>query len=355
MHTEFNKISRTPLGVRFFWINLFLVSMIGLGCESSSGLKSIKFAGQTMGTTYSISVSNLPAGTTSETLQEGVSRVLIEVNQQMSNWIDDSEISRFNRSESTDWFEVSPETAMVIAESIRISRDSEGAFDVTVAPLIDTWGFGPAGRDVEPPDEQQLERLKAIIGSDKLASRVEPAAIKKSEAKVSVNLSAIAKGYGVDAVAEYLESQGVTAYLVEIGGEIRVAGLKPNGEKWRVGIERPNETGRSLQNAVSLTDQAMATSGDYRNFIEHEGKKYSHTIDPRELKPITHELASVTVLAGKCLEADAWATALMVMGPTNGYDWAEIEGMAVLMLIHVDDGFEERATTAWKKHIGETP
>jgi thiamine biosynthesis lipoprotein len=355
MQTEFYKISRTPLGVRFFCINLFLISMIGLGCESSSGPVTVKFSGQTMGTTYSVSISNLPDGTTSEILQEGVSRVLVEVNQQMSNWIDDSEISRFNRLESTDWFEVSPETAKVIAESIRISQDSKGAFDVTVAPLIDAWGFGPVGREVDPPDEQQLERLKAIIGSEKLASRTEPAAIKKTDAEVTVNLSAIAKGAGVDAVAEYLESQGVTAYLVEIGGEIRVAGLKPNGEKWRVGIERPNETGRSLQNAVSLTDQAMATSGDYRNFIEYEGKKYSHTIDPRELKPITHELASVTVLAANCLQADAWATALMVMGPANGYDWAEDRGMAVLMLIHAGDGFEERATTTWKQQIGEKP
>jgi len=344
------------LGVRFFLSTVaLLLTLCVIGCEPSKGPNSVKFSGQTMGTTYSIAVSNLPEKLTIEELKAGVSQVLEDVNQQMSNWIDDSEISRFNHSESTEWFEVSPATAMVIAESIRIHQVSGGAFDVTVAPLIDAWGFGPGGRDVAPPTDAELVALRAIIGSEKLEVREKPAAIRKLHPDLSVNLSAIAKGYGVDAVAEYLESVGVTSYLVEIGGEIRVSGLKSDGSKWRVGIERPNAFGRSLQDAVSLTDQSMATSGDYRNFIEIEGKKYSHTIDPRVLKPISHELASVTVLAETCLEADALATSLMVMGPEKGYDWAEEQKLAVLLLVHSGDGFEERATTAWKQNTGEMP
>lgn len=325
------------------------------GCETSSAPQRMDFTGQTMGTTYSISIIAPPADQTSETLASGIVKVLEDVNQQMSNWIEDSEISRFNASDSTDWFEVSPATEFVLRESIRIHELSGGAFDVTVAPLIDAWGFGPAGRDVEPPTESRLTELKNVIGSDKLETRSASPALKKSVSGVSVNLSAIAKGFGVDAVVEYLESQGVKSYLVEIGGEVRVAGRKPDGTRWRIGIERPDELRRSLQTSVVLDNRAMATSGDYRNFIERDGKKFSHTIDPRTLQPIAHTLASVTVMAESCLEADALATALMVMGPEKGYHWAEEQKLSALMLIHAEEGFEERATSAWKEKLGETP
>ncbi|MBD3676431.1 MAG: FAD:protein FMN transferase [Planctomycetaceae bacterium] len=306
-----------------------------------------------MGTTYSITIIDPPEGEDPEALSAGIFEVLKNVNQQMSNWIEDSEVSRFNASESTDWFEVSPETAKVLQESIRIHQLSGGAFDVTVAPLIDAWGFGPAGRDKEPPTEDELNELAKLIGSEKITTRLEPPGLKKSVTGLSVNLSAIAKGFGVDAVSEYLGSRGVKSYLVEIGGEVRVAGRKENGARWRIGIERPESSRRTLQTSVALDDQAMATSGDYRNYIERDGQKYSHTIDPRTLKPITHTLASVSVVAETCLEADALATALMVMGPDNGYNWAEAQNLAALMLIHADEGFEERATSVWKQGRGE--
>jgi thiamine biosynthesis lipoprotein len=308
-----------------------------------------------MGTTYHVTVSELPRGKSVSDIQAGVENVLGTVNRQMSNWSEDSEISQFNRSDSTDWFEVSPETAFVIAEAIRISEETGGAFDVTVAPLIDLWGFGPAGRDVEQPTDEQLDQLAEIIGSDKLSTWLEPpAAIRKDVAGVSVNLSAIAKGYGVDAVAVWLEAQGIENYLVEIGGEVRVAGNKPDDSRWRVAIERPIAGQRSRHTTVELTDRSMATSGDYRNFIEQDGRRYSHTIDPRTRKPVTHPLASVTVLAESCLEADALATSLMVMGPDAGYNWAEHRGIPVLMLIHDGEGFSERSTTAWQQAVGET-
>lgn len=334
---------------------MFALVCFPTGCGNPSRQSMPSFHGETMGTTYNIVVADLPDDHPVEDIRTGIDEVLLTVNQQMSNWIDDSEISRFNQSESTDWFDVSPETAFVISESIRISQETGGAFDVTVAPLIDLWGFGPPGRDVEPPNDQQLADLAEVIGSDKLSTRENLPAIKKDDPGVSVNLSAIAKGYGVDAVADYLETQGIENYLVEIGGEIRVAGKKLDGTLWRVGIERPESGQRSLQTKVELTDLAMATSGDYRNFIEQDGRRYSHTIDPRTLKPVTHALASVSVLAETCLEADALATSLMVMGPETGYNWAEQRGLPILMLIHEADGFSERSTTAWKQTVGQTP
>lgn len=309
-----------------------------------------------MGTTYSVAVTELPPGKSLPDIQAGAEKVLQDVNQQMSNWREDSEISKFNRSDSTGWTEVSPATAYVIAESIRISQETGGAFDVTVAPLIDLWGFGPAGRDVDPPTQAQLDELAEVIGADKLSSSLgPPSAIRKDVPGVSVNLSAIAKGYGVDAVAAWLEAQGIENYLVEIGGEVRVAGKKPDGTLWRVGIERPESGKRALQTEVSLTGCSLATSGDYRNFIEKDGQRYSHTIDPRTRKPVTHALASVSVLAESCLEADALATSLMVMGPDAGYNWAEERGLPVLMLIHDGDRFSQRATTAWQQTVGAKP
>jgi len=338
---------RTPSGVRFFWITIWLIHLLVGGCSRTHQSTQAELTGETMGTTFSITIPKLPSNVSVPKLSAGIEGILQQVNQQMSNWIQDSEISRFNQSSSTDWFEVSPATALVIEQSIRYSKESYGAFDVTVAPLIDAWGFGPQGREIDPPDEEQLAELRTITGTDKLEVRTDPPAIRKAVPEVSVNLSAIAKGYGVDAIAEYLEGLGIMDYLVEIGGEVRMGGRKVNGQKWRVGVERPKAGQRSLQKIVMLTDSAMATSGDYRNFIERNGQKYSHTIDPVSLKPITHRLASVTVMAKNCLEADAVATALMVMGPETGYDWAEKRQISALMLIHTESGFEERSTSAW--------
>jgi thiamine biosynthesis lipoprotein len=265
----------------------------------------------------------------------------------------DSEISRFNAFESTGWFEVSPETAKVLATARQISEQTDGAFDVTVAPLIELWGFGSSGRMKEPPADEQLQALADQIGWEKLDVRTDSPALKKSHPELSANLSAIAKGYGVDAVAENLERLGIESYLVEIGGEIRVKGTKRDGSVWIVGVESPVESTREVKHAIPLTDAALATSGDYRNFIEREGKKYSHTIDPRTLKPIEHSLASVSVIAETCMEADALATGLMVMGPDKGYNYSEERGIPVLMMIHAEDGFTEKATSAWKARFGE--
>ncbi|HSG72903.1 MAG TPA: FAD:protein FMN transferase [Planctomycetaceae bacterium] len=337
--------------------SLLLILLVLVGCDSptTQASKYESLSGETMGTTYSIKYVPplLPSELTTEVVGAEIQNTLELVNRQMSNWLPDSEISRFNSSESTDWFEVSPETAKVLATARQISEQTDGAFDVTVAPLIELWGFGSSGRMKVPPEDEQLPALADQIGWEKLEVRADSPALKKSHPVLSANLSAIAKGYGVDAVAENLERLGMESYLVEIGGEIRVKGTKRDGSVWIVGVESPLESTREVKHALPLTDAALATSGDYRNFIEREGKKYSHTIDPRTLKPIEHSLASVSVIAETCMEADALATGLMVMGPETGYNYAEERGIPVLMMIHAEDGFREKATSAWKARFGE--
>ncbi|MDQ2696642.1 MAG: FAD:protein FMN transferase [Pseudomonadota bacterium] len=303
------------------------------------------FTGSTMGTRYSVRVTALPEGVDAPALQEGVDAVLRRVNDQMSTWQEDSELSRFNRSTGSDWFPVSADLVTVVEEARRISRLSGGAFDVTVGPLVNLWGFGPPQGDRKPPDEAQIQEAKARVGYGRIQVRASPPAIRKDRPDVYVDLSAIAKGYGVDKVAEYLESQGIDQYMVEIGGEVRARGHNPQGVAWRIGIERPNPgLERSVQRVMHIDGQALATSGDYRNYYEQDGVRLSHTIDPRTGRPIRHTLASVTVLSDTAMRADGLATALMVLGPEEGYALALREKLAAYFIAKSPEGFVEKTT-----------
>ncbi len=330
------------------------VSSLLSGCESDPTVTSAPVLhGETMGTTYTVRLTTLPAGRSLDEIQTAVDATLERVNALMSNWRDDSEVSRFNRSDSTEWFEVSPETVRVLELSQTTSRDSGGAFDVTVGPLVELWGFGASGRRTTPPGDEQIAALADWVGWEKLEVRLDPPALRKRHPRLTVDLSAVAKGYGVDAVGETLEALGVAAYLVEIGGEVRVRGTKPDGSGWRVGIEAPRSGIRELEGVVALSDICLATSGDYRNYFEENGVRYSHTLDPTTKRPIAHSLASVTILAPTTAEADAWATALMVMGPDAGYNYAEDHHLPVLLIIRDGEGFVERPSPAWMTRFGE--
>lgn len=267
--------------------------------------------GECMGTTWSVVIG---AGSAPDA-QNLIQSELDSVDQAMSTWKDDSEVSRFNAFESTDWFSVSKETATVVQSALQVSDATNGAFDITVSPLIDLWNFDRnEGRDQIPADTQ-VAAARKNVGYKNLEARLDPPALRKSLPALSINLSAIAKGYAVDRVIVALQNAGVQAALVEVGGEVRAIGLSPKARAWTVGIEQPLASGRSIRTAVPLEDRAMATSGDYRNFYVVDGKSYSHTIDPRTGKPVQHDMASASVLAPSCMLADAWATALMVTGP----------------------------------------
>ncbi len=333
-----------------------LVVFLVTGTVRATDLVSL--AGETMGTTYHIKL--VPVGETSvDALKQSIDEELAEVNRQMSTWDPQSELSRFNQFQKTTWFPVSPELARVVRTANTISDQCDGAFDVTVMPLVNLWHFGPEGRDRSKlPSDAEIEDARSRIGYQFLHVQDEPPALRKDKPGLTVDLSAIAKGYGVDVVAELLERSGIENYLVEIGGEIRAGGVKPNGERFVVGIEKPTPFARVVHSKVPLEGSAMATSGDYRNFFEIEGRRYSHTIDPRTGRPVTHPAASVSVVAANCMEADAFATMLMVLGPDAGYNWAEEHGCAAVFLNHsgergadVVGSIVERKTPAFEKLV----
>jgi thiamine biosynthesis lipoprotein len=308
-------------------------------------------SGRTMGTTYEIRIAGDELDEAlRKRVEDETAKRLLRIDQWMSNWNPDSEIARFNAQDSTDDFPVSIETAEVVAYAIQLNTWSGGAFDIAVGPLVARWGFGSRARIDGPPDEAEIARLRERLGPGMLrvGSRMTESSattsigasgfIAKNDPKVEIDLSAIAKGYGVDHVANGLEFLGRQDYLVEIGGEVRASGDRPKGGAWRVAIERPQIEGRGIQSVIELRNRAMATSGDYRIFYVDDGERVSHTIDPRTGRPVEGGPTAVTVLADTATEADAWATTLMVLGKTEGLALAEARGIAAMVLMRNQDG-----------------
>lgn len=309
----------------------------------------LALSGATMGTRYSVQMTAPPAELQRPALAEAIQARLDAIDALMSTYRADSELSRFNASASTDWVAVSPELVRVLGAAQRVSRASGGAFDVTVGPLVDLWGFGPAPRPEQLPDATAIAAARARVGWQRLALRPDPPALRKSHPELHVDLSAIAKGYAVDRVAAVLEEAGLSDYLVEIGGELRARGVNGRGAAWRIAIERPEPGRRAVFRVVALRDLGMATSGDYRNFFELGGQRYSHTVDPATGRPVEHQLVSVTVLAEAAMLADAWATALLVLGPERGARLADSEGLAAALIRQDGDGFVLETTPAFDR------
>ncbi len=304
--------------------------------------RDVVWNGEAFGTYYQIKTSNQDVAQL--IIANRFARLLDQTNSQMSNWLPDSEVSRFNTHASTEPFAVSPETALATERALALNRATGGVFDPTLSPLIELWGFGTQ-KDVSFPDATRIEAALAEIGGDKLA--VTDGALVKSLPTLALNLSAIAKGFAVDQVAALLEEEGLTDYMVNIGGEVRVRGINAKGKPWRMAVERPSfDAGQKVYAVFDLGDKAMATSGDYRNFFTHEGQRYSHIIDPRTGYPVTHQIASASVIAPDCMTADALATALLVLTPEEGV--ALIEGMdgieCLILTREADDSLTEHAS-----------
>ena len=275
---------------------------------------------------------------------------LDDIEAKMSTYRSDSELSLFNALPVESQYTLSQSTFEVLTEALYLSDISEGAFDVTVGPLVNLWGFGPGQKDDAVPDKADLAEAFTRVGYAKLQLNSSTRQLKKT-GKVFVDLSSIAKGYAVDRVIESLSKWGISSALVEVGGEIRSSGVKPDGSDWRIAIETPLAGERSIQRIISVTDIAMATSGDYRNYFEVDGRRFSHTIDPNTGYPIDHSLASVTVLAKSCMKADGLATTLMVLGPIKGLAFAENYNLSALFIIKTPAGFEEVASQAFNQFI----
>ncbi|MBB1487506.1 FAD:protein FMN transferase [Oceanospirillum sp. D5] len=316
-----------------------IMALLLTGCESSP--EPQKFSGHIMGTTYNVTVVMKPEKEKIAALAEGMHQVLVDVDRKMSTYKPDSELSRFNKLLAGEALIVSADTGLVVQKALELSSDSDGAFDPTVGPLVNLWGFGPDLRPDRQPDEKALSEAFERVGYQAVSSRILGDGryqLNKSK-DIYLDLSAIAKGYGVDKVADYLMQQGYTAFLVEVGGEIRVNGLKPGNSRWRIAIEKPVSDGQVVQSVIGITDISVATSGSYRNYFEEDGQRFSHTIDPETGRPVTHKLASVTVLHEDCALADALATTLMVMGPEKGMAYARKNKLAVYMLVKSDNEF----------------
>jgi thiamine biosynthesis lipoprotein len=330
---------------------LILIVLSGLPSvsRSASAQKRLTwYTGITMGTHYSVKLTELPPEIDPKSLETEVARLLEGVNSLLSTYQSDSEISRFNRNLSTDWVEISPELVMVLQKAQKLSQLTEGGFDVTIGPLVNLWGFGADAYDQKVPSANQLQAAMEKVGYRQLHIRQSPPALKKARADIYIDLSAIGEGYGIDRLAEFLEAKGIHDYFVDIGGEQRMKGQSPHHTPWRIGIERPEPGESTLQRIIELETGAVATSGDYRTYFEQNGWRYSHIIDPRTGRPIDHTLASVTVIGQTAMHADALATALMVLGPEKGLELAEREQLAALLIIRrSEDRFVEKATTAF--------
>jgi thiamine biosynthesis lipoprotein len=303
-----------------------------------------------MGTTYTVKVASAPANVDPAMVRSAIDDVLERVDRSMSGYRADSEISRFNASSSTHWCEVSTDLAAVVQASLEISSASDGAFDITVAPLVAAWGFGPAGEPQVLPSAEQIAQLEASVGYRRLHVRLDPPALRKDVAGLSIDLNGIAPGFAVDRVAERLQAVQIENYMIDIGGEIRARGRNARNEPWHIAVEHPVETQRAPYTSVWLDGAAVSTSGEYRAHFERDGRRYSHTVDPRTGRTLDREPGSVVVVAPLAAQADAWATALNVLGPRDGLALATQRHMPVLFIERTGGEWRSLATPAFESY-----
>ncbi len=296
----------------------------------SKDRQEVKLFGEAQGSTYSITYVDEEL----RDFQDDIQDILMEIDLSMSLWVDHSLISRINRGE-TDTLDV--HMRRVIQKALSISKSTAGYFDVTVGPLVDAWGFGPDGIDREP-DKKELDSILKNVGYKQLT--IKDNQLGKSTPNVKIDLNSIAQGYTVDVVSDFLQSQGVYDYMVEIGGEIRTLGQSGRNKPWRIGIDKPvnTESGRPLEVILKLSGESLATSGSYRKFRIEDGIKYSHAINPKTGKPVQHNLLSVTVIAEDCMTADAYATAFLIMGKDAALDYMQNRSMQAFFILEDEEG-----------------
>jgi len=331
-------------------INLTFVLIVFfslVGCEKTS--KPLFLEGSTMGTTYHITLVNVPQNLPEANLKQNIDTLLDKVNQQMSTYKKDSELSLLNQNPSTEWIPISNALFIVLQEALKVSQLSDGAFDITVGTFVNLWGFGPQWHEEKIPTPEMIAEAKQKVGYQYLSLQINPPAIRKKRNDIYIDLSGIAKGYGVDVIADFLEQQGILSYLVEIGGEMRTKGHNPQGETWKVAVEKPIPNIRAAQTIIPVHDAGIATSGDYRNFFELNGRRFSHIIDPKTGEPVQTNVVSATILTPKsCMTADAWAKIPIVMGADKALALADRENVAMYLLLKEGDQFISKSSRAFQ-------
>ena len=322
------------------------ITVMMSGCNATA---PTHLDGKTMGTTYQVTIMGLDPSVNVQELGLGIQQRLDEINSLMSTYDPESELSRFNQVRHVEWVPVSSELATVVHYALEVSRKTDGAFDITVGPLVNLWNFGPAQHEHALPQAADIATAMGTIGYQHLSARTAPPALRKNMPGLEIDLSALAKGYAVDEICQLLEAFTTTGYLVEIGGDTRAAGHSLHQQPWRIGIEKPIDDQRQVGAIVELHNAALASSGDYRNFFIHEGQRYSHTIDPRTGAPVTHHTAAASVMAPSCMEADAWATAMMVLEDQVAYDIAKQNQLAILLTLRTEEGFHQTRNQAFTR------
>jgi FAD:protein FMN transferase len=318
-----------PDMIKFSRRSILFMPLALAACKGSAA-RVFNLSGLTMGTTYNVVAIDSSKSVNEADVKAAINGALAEVNQQMSNWDTNSEISRFNAAANTAPVQVSPELAHVMKAADTVYTASEGRFDTTMGPLIELWGFGAPGKR-PMPQQAEIDNALAAVGHHNTIS-VGANALQKKQADAQVYLAAIGKGYGADRVGQALESFGITDYLVEIGGDLYASGRNPDGLPWQIGIETPASLNNGIFDVVGISGLGLASSGDYRNYFEKDGQRYSHVIDPATGQPITHRTASATVLAENSMMADAWATAMLILGRERGLEIAAQHDVAVLFV-----------------------
>ncbi|MDR5866522.1 FAD:protein FMN transferase [Halomonas koreensis] len=337
--------------LRLAFLTLLLVALLA-GCSERTLEPPVTLEGDIFGTFYQVTIAEPITAERRDALEEGILAELESVDASMSTYRDDAELVAFNHAPVGEWQRLSAPLVEVLAIARSVAEASDGAFDVTVGGLVNLWSFGPEARPREVPEDALIEARLAEVGMDTLELDVEARRARRLK-DVFVDLSGVAKGHATDRVADYLAEQGLEHYLVNLGGELEVAGFRDGeAEPWRVGVEIPRDGRPQAKYVLPLEATSVATSGDYRNYFEADGRRYSHTIDPRTGRPIRHRLASVTVVDPSNARADAWATALSVLGEREGMAAAREQGLAVLMLVRRGDGWQSLASPAFAARFG---
>ena len=311
-----------------------------------------EFRGLTMGGTFSVKVVTAKDELETPGLHDvdrALRASLDRIEGLMSTWDPDSELSRFNRSTSLEPFTIAPETFEVFTWSIDVGVLSGGALDVTIGPLVDAWGFGPSGPRKTLPTNDEIDRLREAMGPGRVELNPTAVTVRKTRPDVRSDLSSVVPGYAADRLSRELTDRGFADFLVDVGGEVLARGRNEAGAPWRVAIERPELHGETIQRLVPISDLAITTAGDYRKYREVDGQRFAHILDPRTGRPLTHRLASVTVIDPLAVRADAFDTALMVLGTDEGMALATKLNLAALFIERTNDGFTERVTPRFEE------
>ncbi|QLG94273.1 FAD:protein FMN transferase [Pseudomonas yamanorum] len=328
---------------------LCLLAMLA-GCGAGETLES--FGGPTMGSTYSIKYVRTAEVPGPDEVQRQVEGILAEVDRQMSTYRSDSDIERFNDLPANSCQPMPEPILHLIRTGEQLSQASDGAFDLTVEPLMNLWGFGPQAREIKVPDAAALTQVGLRVGHAHL--HIDGQQLCK-DAAVEVDFNSIAAGYAVDRIAEQLTQLGIRSYLAEATGELKAVGQKPDGTAWRIALEEPRDDQQVAERVINVDGFGVSTSGDYRNYFQQDGRRYSHTLDARTGAPITHQLASVTVLQPSALMADGLSTLLLILGPEQGWAYAEKHQVAAFFVMREGTGFVTRSNKAFEQLTAVKP